>query len=129
MEATAIEHYIRYGNIMTHVAIVTRPRFLFWTEPFIRTNDYALAQYTPIQLDLLVRTRRGTYRRPQEQGAALFAGREPFINEFAKKYGIPLEAAMGGAETMYPEYQFKIGTDAQKRRPKNRDVSEVNRVT
>jgi hypothetical protein len=30
------------------------------------------------------------------------------LNEFASKYGIPLEAALGGAETMYPEYQQNL---------------------
>jgi hypothetical protein len=28
--------------------------------------------------------------------------------EFAKKYGLPAEAARGGAETMYPEYRAKL---------------------
>ena len=35
-------------------------------------------------------------------------GTNPFINEFAKMYNIPLEAVRGGAETMYPEYRKKL---------------------
>ena len=27
---------------------------------------------------------------------------------FSKKWGIPLEAAMGGKETLYPEYEAKL---------------------
>lgn len=42
--ATMVEHYIRYGDIMTHIVIITDPVYL--TEPFVRTNDFALAQYT-----------------------------------------------------------------------------------
>jgi hypothetical protein len=35
-------------------------------------------------------------------------GKSPFYGEFAKKYGLPLEATRGGAETMYPEYVQRI---------------------
>jgi hypothetical protein len=28
--------------------------------------------------------------------------------EFAKKHGLPVEAARGGAETMYPDYLKKL---------------------
>jgi len=35
-------------------------------------------------------------------------GQNPFVDEMQKVYGIPVEAAMGGAETMYPEYRDKI---------------------
>jgi len=36
-----------------------------------------------------------------------------FITDFAKRCGIPVEAAKGGAETMYPEYRSKLpGTPA-----------------
>ena len=45
---------------------------------------------------------------PKNRVPHYLPGENPFLNEFAKKYGIPLEAAMGGAETMYPEYQLKL---------------------
>ena len=35
-------------------------------------------------------------------------GKNPFMTEFAEQSGIPLEAALGGAETMYPEYMMKL---------------------
>jgi hypothetical protein len=35
-------------------------------------------------------------------------GTNKFVFEFGKKYGVPAEAARGGAETMYPEYRLKI---------------------
>ena len=35
-------------------------------------------------------------------------GENPFLHEYADKFKIPLEAALGGAETMYPEYQAKL---------------------
>jgi hypothetical protein len=35
-------------------------------------------------------------------------GENPFVTEFATKYKIPPQAALGGAETMYPEYRQKL---------------------
>jgi len=35
-------------------------------------------------------------------------GENPFLHEFADKHHIPLEAVLGGPETMYPEYQLKM---------------------
>jgi hypothetical protein len=35
-------------------------------------------------------------------------GQNPFLNEFSTQSGIPIEAALGGAETMYPEYMIKL---------------------
>jgi len=104
-KATMIEHYIRYGDIMTHVAIVTDPVYL--TEPFVRTNDFALAQYTPgswvYSCEPVEELDAAKNRVPH-----YLPGENPFVDEFAKKRGIPLAAAMGGAETMYPEYQLKL---------------------
>ena len=37
-------------------------------------------------------------------------GRSPFEGDFAYRYGIPVEAAKGGAETTYPEYQIRLRT-------------------
>ena len=42
----------------------------------------------------------------------------PFIDEFAARYGIPPEATRGGAETMYPEYMIKLKTMKLLPRPK-----------
>jgi hypothetical protein len=35
-------------------------------------------------------------------------GENPFLDEFRNKYKLPLEAVLGGPETMYPEYMEKI---------------------
>jgi hypothetical protein len=37
-------------------------------------------------------------------------GKNDVLNEFATEYGIPHEAALGGEETMYPEYIKKMKT-------------------
>ena len=38
----------------------------------------------------------------------IFPGRIPYTGEMTKYYGIPEEAEMGGAQTMYPEFRDKI---------------------
>jgi len=43
-------------------------------------------------------------------------GQNPFVSEFATRSGIPIEATMGGAETMYPEYMLKL-QQASARKP------------
>jgi hypothetical protein len=35
-------------------------------------------------------------------------GQNPFLDEFARRSGVPFEATRGGAETMYPEYMEKV---------------------
>jgi len=43
--ATLVEHFLRHGQYMTHVSILTDPVYL--TEPLIRTSDYAVATQDP----------------------------------------------------------------------------------
>jgi hypothetical protein len=35
-------------------------------------------------------------------------GKHPAMNEMTERYNIPLEAVVGGPETMYPEYRKKL---------------------
>jgi hypothetical protein len=103
---TMIEHFVRHGNIFTHVSIVTDPVYL--TEPLVKSTDFRLNERP-----------QGNWLWPCEyvdevagqiRGAVphYLPGKSPFYGEFAKKYGLPLEATRGGAETMYPEYVQKI---------------------
>jgi hypothetical protein len=46
--------------------------------------------------------------RPRGTVPHYLPGQNPFLHEFADKFHIPVEAALGGAETAYPEYQLKI---------------------
>lgn len=59
------------------------------------------------------------------RGSALPASTNPFVDEMAKLYGIPLEAVRGGAATMYPEFRKKV-KDAYKQPEKcERDCGNV----
>src|SRR6185437_17173927 len=45
---------------------------------------------------------------PHSDVQAYDPDKNPYLHEFADKYKIPVEAALGGPQTMYPEYQLKL---------------------
>jgi hypothetical protein len=104
--ATLMEHYIRYGNLMTHVSIVTDPVYL--TEPLVKSEDFYLSQYTAISWSYSCEPVEEITGLPKNRVPHFLPGENPFAKEFAQHHGIPEQAAMGGAETMYPEYQLKL---------------------
>jgi hypothetical protein len=104
------EYYFRHGDVLTQVSITEDPVFL--SEPLVKSTD--------LRLDL--NTRPADYQRwlfcqPDEEilrGAGdvphYLPGQNPYVEEFAARVHLPLEAARGGAETMYPEYARRIPT-------------------
>jgi glyoxylase-like metal-dependent hydrolase (beta-lactamase superfamily II) len=102
-EATLVEHFMRYGNILTHVTIITDPLTL--TEPFVRSQSFNLTVpegqtwlYPCEYVDELA-------DRPRGDVPNYLPGRNPFTSEHAEKLHIPVEAALGGAATMYPQFR------------------------
>jgi hypothetical protein len=104
------EYYFRHGEVLTQVSITEDPVFL--SEPLVKSTD--------LRLDL--NTRPADYQRwlfcqPDEEilrGAGdvphYLPGQNPYVEEFAARVHLPLEAVRGGAETMYPEYARRIPT-------------------
>lgn len=111
-EITLTEHFIRHGNNLTHVTVVNDPIYL--AEPLVKSQDYVLNTNSNPNWD----TGNGWLwpceyvdeapGRVQGSVPSFMPGQNPFETEFAAKYGVPAEAALGGAETMYPEYQKKL---------------------
>ena len=102
--ATARVHLLRHGNYLTVAVIVYDPVYL--TEPFIRTTDFIYApqqQMAPWPCEVVDEVDRPAGSVPHH-----LPGANPFLEEFPAKYGIPPQAARGGAETMYPEYILKM---------------------
>jgi hypothetical protein len=105
-KATLTEHWIRNGDFLTVVEIVNDPVYL--TEPFIRTTDYELnlGQNMPPYPCGIVQE----IDRPAGEIPHFLPGTNPYMSEFAIRYGLPLEAARGGAATMYPDFMQKMKT-------------------
>src|SRR5438067_7162487 len=101
--ATMTEHFIRSGNVLTWITIVYDPENL--TEPMIRSRDFTFNPYG--QMGAYPCESVEEVVRPEGLVPHYLPGSNPFLTEFATTNGLPQEAARGGAETMYPEYQNK----------------------
>ena len=110
--ATLTEHFIRHGDYLTHISIVTDPVYL--TEPLIKSQNFVLnPRVLPAQAWLwpcepVVEVANRPQGDDHVEVPHYLPGQNPFVNEFATQFGIPLDAALGGAETMYPEYIVKL---------------------
>jgi len=105
--ATLTEHFIRYGDdLLTHVSILTDPVYL--TEPLIKSQDFEFKTYTGISWTYSCEPVTELQGLPRNAVPNFPPGENPFIQEFTERHGVPEQAAMGGAETMYPEYQLKL---------------------
>lgn len=107
-QATMTEHFIRHGDYLTVVSIVTDPIYL--EEPFIRSGDWVLSLTQNVvrtQFDVVdeIAGRAKGYV-PHDLPGSDAATRKSA--EFASKYGMSVGAAQGGAETTYPEYLSTI---------------------
>lgn len=105
-EATLTEHFIRYGDIMTHVTIARDPVYL--AEPLVKSEDFRLNTQEGANWLYPCEPVEEIANRPPDAVPNYLPGENPFLHEFADKYHIPVEAALGGPETMYPEYQSKL---------------------
>jgi len=103
--ATVTEHFIRHGEHLTWSVFVQDPKYL--EEPFFRNRDYRLSEAVSIGaypcesvIEVLL---------PEEGYFPHYLpGQNEFLIEYARNHKIPYEAAMGGAQTMYPEYRKKL---------------------
>lgn len=106
--ATLTYRFTRRGDLLTVTGILEDPVYL--AEPYVLTNIFRLDPGgNPLPL---------TACEPIEELPILhedpglvphyLPGKNPWINELTQNRGIPLEAVMGGPETMYPEYRKTI---------------------
>jgi hypothetical protein len=99
--ASLDERFIRHGEIMTHVMIVSDPVYL--TEPLVKTNGFKHSMNGAM---IAYPCRPATeIPRPKGEVPSHLVGQDPYQHEFAITHHIPIEAADGGAQTALPEYQ------------------------
>jgi len=79
---------------------------VYLSEPMIRSSEYRLAlnQQIPAYPCTVVEE----VDRPSGVVPHYLPGANPFLEDFAKRFELPLEAVQGGAATMYPELARKI---------------------
>jgi glyoxylase-like metal-dependent hydrolase (beta-lactamase superfamily II) len=102
--ATLTEHYIRHGDYLTLLSEVDDPVYL--TEPLVRTSVWMLdvnQHLEPYPCEVTEEIQRPEGVVPHHAW-----GVNPDLKEFPARYKIPETAALGGAETMYPEYRQQL---------------------
>lgn len=110
-EATMTEHFIRNGDYLTVITFIEDPVYL--TEPFIRSTNWVLNPNQTLSRLMITRCDIADEvgPRPRDYVPHYLPGSEDEtdrLTEFSEFYQIPQEAARGGAETTYPEYQFRL---------------------
>jgi len=106
--ATLTYRFTRYGDLLTVTGILEDPVYL--AEPYVLTEVFVLdagANVLPLTacepIEELPRLHEDPGLVPH-----YLPGKNPWVNEVTEKYNIPLEAVLGGPETMYPEYRKRI---------------------
>jgi hypothetical protein len=117
-QATVRTYYTNNGNILTITWLVYDPPYL--TEPYIRSADFIPARTGITSANAGVEPAdrgnnffaqcfpREEIARPPHIVPHYLEGENPFLEEHADRLGIPVEAALGGAETSYPEYRLQL---------------------
>lgn len=105
-QRTFTEYLMRRDNgYLSWVTIFNDPVYL--TEPFIRSSEYKQDPYSRVDgapcVESEEETRIGFVPH-------FLPGQNPYLDEFAIEFGIPIEATRGGAETALPDYRAKMAT-------------------
>ena len=121
-QATMTTHFIRHGDLLTLLEIIEDPIYL--TEPEIVSKNFQLdaAAISPVGPPCVP-----GYEGTSGEGSVphYLPGENPSIDELTRFYGIPREATLGGAETMYPEFRR---TDQGRVRPARQVHAELRRA-
>jgi cyclase len=107
-QATLLEYFVRHGDHLTNVTIVTDPVFL--SEPEVRSNDYARQVADHHGWLYACDDGEQILDRPPDKVPNYLFGQQPFGMEFEKVYKLPLISGVGGAESMYPEFMARMKT-------------------
>ena len=102
-KATMVEYWMRHGDLMTIVEIITDPVYL--EQPYVLSSNYELDVHSQLEyypctiIEENISTHVPHY----------LPGKNPYLNDWLVQYGVPEEAARrGGADMMYPEYRQKL---------------------
>src|SRR5580765_1615966 len=93
-KSTMIEHFIRHGNIMTHLEQWTDPVYL--AEPLWRSEDFVLNERPAGNWLWPCEYVDEIADRAHSTVPNYLPGQSPFAGDFAYHNGIPVEAARGG---------------------------------
>ncbi len=103
-ESTMTTTFIPHGDLLVASYVINDPIYL--TEPYPYTVSY-LRSDNPVgrDWDLCIVGYEGV-----DEGVVPFylPGKNPLVDQMMKIYNIPVEASLGGADTMYPAFRDKL---------------------
>jgi hypothetical protein len=107
-KATMTEYIVRHGNLLSIMVYFEDPIYL--SEPFVLTSVWELnPRANALRVSPACEPINESPRLEDTTTVPHYLpGKNPFAETFAKYYNLPLEAAQGGAETMYPEFRKKL---------------------
>jgi hypothetical protein len=104
-EATTVEHWVRNGNVWTHISVTEDANFL--AEPLVKSEDLTLnpsPNFNPFWPCESIEEGE----RPRGQVPSYLPGENPWVAEYAAIHKLPQEVTLGGPEQMYPEYRARM---------------------
>ena len=105
-QATLTEYFVRHGDHLTNVTVVTDPVFL--SEPMVRSNDYYRQPVDPGAWLYACDDGEQILDRPEDAVPHYLFGQQPYAREFSGRYKLPLAASLLGGVTMYPELSARL---------------------
>jgi len=105
-EATLIEHYVRHGNMLTHISVVEDPVYL--AEPLVKSQEFILNPDPNTFNPFWPCDSVEEGERPRGEVPSYLPGDNPWVAEYAASHDLPQEATLGGPETIYPEYRIRL---------------------
>jgi hypothetical protein len=109
--ATMEERFIRHGDFLTHVYMISDPVYL--TEPLVKTNGFRLqlnGEVQPYPCESVDEVIRATGVVPHH-----LPNTNDGSEQYAKKHHLSLEGVKGGAETALPEFVKRAAEPASSR--------------
>jgi hypothetical protein len=103
-EAVLIEYLTRHGDVLTFISILDDPHSL--DEPYIHSRNFVLDTNQTMRPYPC----RGAIEIDRAPGVIphYLPGENPVAEDFQRNHGVPAEAALGGAQTLYPEYRTRL---------------------
>jgi hypothetical protein len=110
------ERFSRHGDILTYVVYIQDPVYL--TEPIVRSRNFVKMSgvnegnwIAATPCEPAEEIANSTHAVPH-----YLPGENPFVKEVVDRTGLPVEALLGGAQTMYPEYQPTLADLAKRKK-------------
>jgi cyclase len=110
-QATVKEFIALHGDHLVDTTVITDPVFL--TEPEVRSNDYFRQPVDHHSWLYACDDGEQITGRAPDKVPNYMIGEQPYADEYAKRYKLPLISGLGGAESMYPEFLAKLKTSTE----------------